>query len=52
MLEEKLLETELRRQKIYQKEVFTKEDEAELIKIGFMIIKLSVEIGVRELEKN
>jgi hypothetical protein len=44
----KLQEAELRRQTIYQKELFSKDDETELIKIGFLIIKISIEIGLRE----
>jgi len=48
MLHRYLQEIELQRQMIYQKDVFSKDDETELIKIGFLIIKISVEIGLRE----
>jgi hypothetical protein len=48
-LQQCLRETEVRRQQIYQKEIMTKDDETELTKISFLIIKLCVEIGIREL---
>ena len=48
-LQQCLRETEVRRQEIYQKEAITKDDETELTKISFLIIKICVEIGIREL---